>query len=408
MKFLTAISVLVLAFVTIVDGAMAAPFTVGQAVVTPPASTSVPSGSTCNNYNDYVSNPGAPLNGNHAGYCQFSSAQIMLNGTPFDKFWQDISKGPSQGGTLPPYDVIYSFGPDGLCATAKNLKIEVSIQVQTSRLDWPGAASVGQACLNEWNRHSPASLVSTPTQAAALSAVQRMVNYLNLPLRRHPTIQACVSGRLASNTQAFADLEKKIKNFMRPWVMWAQYSLSAEASGDECKLHCRVCSSGWAGTITLTKKYSGTTFTATDQYYVGGASSVPTHIPADWTSDGPQGSWPAGGFTWTLHAAAAGQCDPMGNAVCIETLISGNNTTFREANSSFSIPNTYIYSQNGQPQQPRAASETQIQTIVPNIQTTSATAEGQNPNTACLTGPPSFPLSNGCTQLWEWHLFKQP
>jgi hypothetical protein len=417
MKFLTAI-ILVLAFVTTVvsDGAMAAPFTVGQAVVAPPSTTSPPAtNSTCNNYNDYVSNSGAQLNGNHPGYCQFSSAQITLNGVPFDKFWQDVSN-PTV--VLPlsekPYDVSY----DGRCATAKKLKIDVSMQVQTSRSDWSGAAQVGQACVKEWNRRSPATLVNMPTNAAALSALQRMVNYLNFSLRKDPTIlQSCGLTR-----QPVADLAKKIKNFMRPWVMWAQYSVPAEASGDECKLHCGVCSSGWAGTITAKRTYAGTTtsppsgnsYKETDTYFVGGASSNPKNIPADWTSDSPltgSGTLGSSTFTWTLHAALAGQCDPMGNAVCLQTLPQGNLVTFTDASSpGVYDPTGYTWSQDGGATKPGAAYETPTQNIMPNIiETTPGVAVGQNSNSQCKTGPPSWPWQTiGCTIFWEWELYKQP
>jgi hypothetical protein len=415
MKFLTAIQFLVLAFVTIVvsDGAMAAPFTIGPSSVMP--TPNPPVAGSCNNYNDQVLNHGAQLNGDHAGYCQFSIAQINLNGVAFDKFWQDISTG-----TKPPYDVSYSGpGPDGLCATAKNLKIEVSAQVQTSRLDWPNAATVGQACLIEWNLHSPAILVSTPNNATALSTVQRMVNYLNLPLRKSPTIQACVSQRNASRTQASAALAKKIKNFMRPWVMWAQSSLSADASGDECKLHCNVCSSGWAGTITATRTYPAISnnYTETDIFYVGGASSIANLIPAEWTTDGGPGSLNA--YTWTLHAGVPGQCPlpPSGKAVCIQALTQGNTITFTEVNQPFNVDNAYEYTQNGIPQQPDSIELSNINgwTMTPKIQATSATAtppttvEGKNPNMSCPHGPPGFALASyPCTQVWEWHLFKQP
>jgi hypothetical protein len=398
------VSIAFIIFVT--GGAVAAPFSVGQSTAT---LTSVPVSGNCNSYNSQVTQHGASLNGDHAGYCQYSSAQIMLNGMPFDQFW----RGVSNRSVPPPYRVTYSGPqlPGGTCATATNLNIKISMQVQTSRLDWPGAASVGPACLAEWNRRSPATLAATPTSPAASNAVQALVQILSKNLPK--TIQSCFSGRLGAQDVTFADLASKIRQFMLPWVIRAQSFMSAEASGQACNLHCNVCSSGWAGTITLKKdfvaKNNGQHFFAeTDTYYVGG--TVGNQIWADWTAVG------TGDYTnpptrqhWDLSAESLmGQCG-MTNVVCFQAVNQPNNIEFSQPTTAAQIGNGIHWTQNGQPQTPAVAWETQIFPHITTTSPTDTTADGTRHDTSCPIAPPNGSVGGvTCTQDWEWHLAKQP
>src|SRR5262249_25685427 len=142
----------------------------------------------------------------------------------------------------------------------------------------------------EWNRHDPAVLVGAPTNAAAASVLQRLAGHLNASLPS--TIQACVPWRPSGNAsrEAFIKLADDMKIFMSPVVNWAQSAGSAQARRGECLLRCSMCSSGWAGTITLTKTYSKNNtnyFSETDTLYVGGASaSNPHRFSAEWTAVG--------------------------------------------------------------------------------------------------------------------------
>ena len=189
MRFLAKVELLVLAFVSTVvcmvvcDEAMAGPpsFTAGKPSG---ALTLVPTTGNCQNYNDQVSQHGAPLNGDHPGYCQFlGSAQIILNGLPFDQFWQAVSAGVLKINVNPPYQVKLSLhGPTRLCATATDLNIEVSMQIPTSRLDWTaGAASVGMACFSEWKRRSDRDILLLSDAGAR---TQQLVNSLNSGMPR--------------------------------------------------------------------------------------------------------------------------------------------------------------------------------------------------------------------------------
>jgi hypothetical protein len=409
MRTIAAVELLSVAFIIfrVTDGAVAAPFTVGQS--TAPL-TSLPVSGDCNSYNTQVAQHGAPLNGDHVGYCQYSSAQIMLNGVPFDDFW----RGVSNRSVPTPYRVAYSLPHlPGICATATNLNnIKISMQVQTSRLDWAGA--VGPACVAEWNRHSPVTLAATPTSPAASNAVQALVQILSKTLPK--SIQSCVSGRRVTEDVAFADLASKVRQFMLPWVVRAQSFMSAEASGQACNLHCNVCSSGWAGTITLKKdfvaKNNGQHFFAeTDTYYVGG--TVGNQIWADWTAFGGgdysyNGS-PPNSEHWDLSAESlVGQCG-MTNVVCFQALNHPNNIEFTQPTAPAQIANGIHWTENGHPQTPAVAWETQIFPHITTTSPTDTTADGTQQDASCSIAPPMGGVGMyTCTQVWEWHLAKQP
>jgi hypothetical protein len=401
------------------DGAMAQPFNGGQAVATV---TSTPVAGNCTAYNDQVSQHGAPLNGDHAGYCQFSNARIMVNGVPFDQFWQAVGQIP------PPYQMSFSSQLFEQCATAHNLSIDVSMEIQSSRLDWPGAAAVGQACLNEWNRHNPANLVGTSASAAASSAVRRLISYLNINLPRAP-IEVCVSGLGLGKKQVSAALANRIKSYMAPGGgLRAQLVSTAAASGGECMLRCSLCSSGWAGTITLGKTFTKggkDYYNATDTLYVGGTSSNPNRFVAEWTATG-SGTYSDSNITlnWSLSADAPGQCDPLvANAACIEAIPQpGGSTLFNEPSSQIVLPKTllmpcvpgpgYRYTQTPatgvqSPTMCGQVGETQVNGN--GISTTLPTmAVGSKTEMSCPERPPLNPGGYSCTQTWNWELYKQP
>src|SRR5436190_10410158 len=158
MKFRVKIALLAVAFVTglVCEEAMAATyFTVAKSGIT---SINTPVIGACQDYNNQVAG-GVTLNGaNHPNYCQFSSAQIILNGLPFDQYWQAVSV----GAVPPPFKVTYTHGPRfEQCGTLASIEeqrsspIEVSMHIPTYRLDWSAAAaSVGPSCLAEWTRHT--------------------------------------------------------------------------------------------------------------------------------------------------------------------------------------------------------------------------------------------------------------
>jgi hypothetical protein len=297
------------------EAVAAPPFT-----IVPPnetiVSTTVP-GNVCQNYDAQLSLNGAPLSGvNHPGYCQFSSGQITLNGMPFNQFWQGVST----GAVPPPFHVTYSQRGGMVCATGTDLDLKISMRIETSRLDWPGAASVGMACLAEWNRHSPASLVSsTATATSASNALSRLANILNNRLPK--SFEGCAppSPQRNSRTQpALAALAAELAAFMRKGVDEAQHSWGPQgASGQACSLHCNLCSSGWAGTITATKTLTSGQpyFGQTATFYVGGTSQIPNRFLAEWTTSG-QGKYTDPNYgsvkEWKLNADVAGQCDPLG------------------------------------------------------------------------------------------------
>jgi hypothetical protein len=429
MKFLTAI-ILVLAFVTTVvsDGAMAQPFTMAPHHEVVVAQMPIPANS-CDDYTNKVSTPGAQLNGaDHPGFCQFASGlQIMIGShsslglgqLPFDLFFSNVIGKQ----TPPPYQVYYSTkrGHE-TCAIAKFLNIFVSILVPTSSVDFP-AASVGQACLAEWDRHTLATFAATNSNfSRAHDSLKKLVVALNsqMPSGGFRSCAFAVIGGKSPQQQAFTDLALQIKNYMSQIINAQAPASFKEVSGDECKLHCNVCSSGWAGTIKATRTYTGTDYTETDMFFVGGASSIANHILVEWTTNGGPGKW--GQFEWKLHADIPGQCDPANTTpgVCIELLTQpGNVLNFHETNNPVPATGAYDWSQNGIPKTPEDAEESQInqgwqpplvQAVPVPPATTATTAVGQNDNIACSNFPPSFvpKTTAGCTQHWEWNLVKQP
>jgi hypothetical protein len=201
-----------------------------------------------------------------------------------------------------------------VCATGTDLDLKISMRIETSRLDWPGAASVGMACLAEWNRHSPASLVSsTATATSASNALSRLANILNNRLPK--SFEGCAppSPQRNSRTQpALAALAAELAAFMRKGVDEAQHSWGPQgASGQACSLHCNLCSSGWAGTITATKTLTSGQpyFGQTATFYVGGTSQIPNRFLAEWTTSG-QGKYTDPNYgsvkEWKLNADVRG------------------------------------------------------------------------------------------------------
>jgi hypothetical protein len=276
MRFLKKIAFLALVFVApfVCSESKAQPFKINNPISGRPTTTAIQTNS-CDTYNSNVSTRGAPLNGDHPTYCRFSIAQIGLNGIAFDDFWQRVLA----GNVSPPYQVTYSTNGRQSCATATRLKFEVPTNIQTSQLDWRGAASVGAACLAEWNRHRPASFASA-VPPAVIQKMEKLVGYLNNNVPN--SFRSCATVGLPGQSvqrQAFVGLVTQIKQYISNAISQHPIAWSPPAvAGTQCMLHCNVCSSGWASTITLTKTYEfGNTkiFTETETYYVGGASSNP-------------------------------------------------------------------------------------------------------------------------------------
>jgi hypothetical protein len=256
-------------------------------------------------------------------------------------------------GVPPPYHVTYSQRGGMVCATATDLDLKISMRIQTSRLGWPGATSVGMACLAEWNRRSPASLVgTTATTTGASNALSRLVGILSNRLPKSFEGCALPSPQRSTRMQpALAALAAQVAQFMRQGVDGAQHSWSPQgASGPACTLHCKVCSSGWAGTITANKTFTPggkAYFTSTQIFYVGGTSQNPSRFLAELTEVGSGKYEDANHNTkeWKLNVDVPGQCDPMGNALCIQALAQGNVIVFTEVNYLFADPNTYTLTQ---------------------------------------------------------------
>jgi hypothetical protein len=102
MKIFTGIQLLPIAFLTFVvcgEVMAAPPFTITKSGVT---SIDTPVTGACQDYNSQLAG-GVTLNSvNHPNFCQLSSApQIVLNGLPFEKYWQVVSA----GAVPPPYQV---------------------------------------------------------------------------------------------------------------------------------------------------------------------------------------------------------------------------------------------------------------------------------------------------------------
>ena len=99
----------------------------------------------------------------------------------------------------------------------------------------------------------------------------------------------------------------------------------------------------------------------------------------------------------------------MLNVVCFQPLNHPNNIEFNQPTTAASIPNGIHWTQDGKPQTPAAAIETQI---MPPITTKSAidtTAEDTQHDPSCSIAPPNGTVGQyTCTQDWEWHLFNQP
>lgn len=402
LKFLANAGLLTLAIAYACGHATAATFT-----AVPPTDTAAPTtvpGNSCQDYENQLSAGGAA---GHPGFCQFNTGTvIVVNGMELNQFWQAVSA----GAVPPPFQVTYSTRyPLQTCATVKNLSVNVSLQIQGSRLDWPGASSIGAACLAEWNRRSPANL----TAVSASGATARLVGFLQKELPH--TIQVCKSIKHYSQKQAVADLAPLLRNYMsstanriRSW-----WSLPG-TSGQDCVLHCNVCSSGWAGTITVKRHFSTAAspnfFNETDTYYVGGASSVANNITAEWTASGT-GDYSASGtkLHWDLSAdAPIGLCKTT-NVVCFEPVSHPSNITFTETNQAASIGGGVVYTYNGQSPPPAPASETQIYPAITTKLPTDTTADDtQHDSTCYITIPITGVYGSTCTQDWEWHLVKQP
>src|SRR5262249_60259323 len=91
------------------------------------------------------------------------------------------------------------------------------------------------------------------------------------------------------------------KNAISNDVKNAETSWSPQGVSDnDCKLHCSVCSPGWAGTLTCTQQGNGTDnaghpqgYHETQNWYVGGTSG--TTIAAPWTAIGGGSNGTGGG-----------------------------------------------------------------------------------------------------------------
>jgi hypothetical protein len=162
----------------------------------------------------------------------------------------------------PPFKVTYTRGraPHELCGTGllRSSQIEVSMHIPTSRLDWSAAAgSVGQSCLAEWIRHSSVTLASdTANFTTAVNIVRQLVSTLNGRVRGQYTSCASVAAAQGGSLQKqiVASFAAMIKNSVSNDVKNAETSWSPQGVlGNDCNLHCSVCSPGWAGTLTCTQ-----------------------------------------------------------------------------------------------------------------------------------------------------------
>ena len=385
-----------------------------------------PVNGACDAYNSRVSTSGVFLNGaGHHGSCQFSEAKIGLNGLPIDQFWQAVIAGAVKR----PYQVTYSnSGRFSLCGTASALKFAVSINLQTARLSFPGAASVGSACVREWNQHDPAFLVDASPPKGVILQLEKLVDDLN---RKLPgSFKSCANlalGGQSLQTQVLVGLAAQVRQYIS--YIASKYPLSWSppfASGQDCMLHCNVCSSGWAGIIKLKKSFTAdgqNYFNPTETWYVGGPSTGGNRFPAEWIASG------SGTYTmsptllkWNLTTDVPGQCNPLTTASCIQVLTSGGNTTFSEVSSPFTVQTTsacnwnspgYSYTQSSAQTVPSCAGaeETTINYIAPLISMTATATEavGQSPpQTSCPERPPQNPGTYSCTQTWNWELYNQP
>src|SRR4051794_17803726 len=315
MEFRVKIALLAVAFSTafLCDGATAATyFTVAKSGITP---VTTPVTGPCQDFNNQVAG-GVTLHGvNHPNYCQFSSAQVVFNGLPFDQYWQAVSIGAVPA----PFKVTYTHGPRfEQCGTLASIEeqrsspIEVSMHIPTYRLDWSAAAaSVGPSCLAEWTRHTFVTLASdTANFTSASNIVRQLVSTLNIRIPKK--YKSCAS----IGTPEGGSVQKQIlvsfvamfKNSIANDVKNAETSWSPQGvSGNDCNLHCSVCSPGWAGTLTCRQLGNGTDnaghaieYDETQNWYVGGTSG--TTIAAPWTAVG-KGSHATGGG-WTTNNAA--------------------------------------------------------------------------------------------------------
>jgi hypothetical protein len=367
MKFLTAIQFLSTVFLTFVvgDEVMAAqPFRFAKFTI---AASDIPVPGACQDYNNQVANG---VDVNHPNYCQFSNVQITFNGLPFDQYWQAVSS----GSVPPPYHVTYnSQQRRGVCASTAGVEgiVEVSMKFPTSRLVWSGAASVGRACNAEWGRHIKLTQASDLTDLnTATMKVQGLVSTLNSKAATH--FKSCAEvprPGVSVQREAFVGLAAAIKNFMSNDVNSAQTSWSPhEVSGQACRLHCNVCSSGWAGTLTCTQQGTGkdnagnpANYTETQNWYVGETSGTTIKIiTADWTAVGG-GSCCKGG-TWTTNNATTGLQFRM-----LTDLTTGNVTIKRYTNGYYVDPPSGIVGSGG------ASPATDYEVPLPPIQTQAST-----------------------------------
>ena len=415
--------VLVFALAVLCGSATAAPFTMTKPVSGQIQTEAV--GGTCDGYNGRVATSGVSLNGvGRHGFCQFSDMQVGLNGLPISQFWQAVIVGV----VPPPFQVTYSSASRfSQCGTASALKFLVTMDIQTARLSFPGAASVGPACVREWNRHDPAILLQPAPPPSVTQQVGKLVHELNnnLPGSFKSCANVALPGGQSRERQIFIGLATQIRQYIAQIV--SQHPLSGSPpglSGQECMLHCNVCSSGWAGTISLDKSFTANGqnyFKPTETWYVGGPSTGGNKYPAEWTASG------SGTFTtsttqlkWQLATDVPGQCNPLINASCIQALTSGGNTTtFSEVNSPITVQTGspcpwgspgYTYTQSGTQTAPSCAGaeETTINSIVPHISTSTTEAIGQLTQSSCPERPPQNPGTYSCTQAWNWELYNQP
>ena len=423
--FLVKVELLLLASVLAVfcsDATAAPAFTVTKPV-SGKIQTEAVSG-TCDVYNSRVSTSGVSLNSTgHHGFCQFSEVQFGLNGLPMSQFWTAVIV----GAVPPPFQVTYSStGRYSLCGTASALKFVVTIDIQTARLSFPGAASVGPACVREWNQHNPAILLQPSPPPSVTQQAGKLANSLNnsLPGSFKSCANVALPGGQSRQTQIFVGLATQIRQYISQIASQVPLSWSPPGlSGQQCMLHCNVCSSGWAGTISLNKSFTANGqnyFNPTETWYVGGPSTGGNRYPAEWTASG------SGTFTssttqlkWKLATDVPGQCNPLTNASCIQALTSGGNTTFSEVSSPVTVQTAspcdwgspgYSYTQSSAQTVPSCAGaeETSINNIVPHISTSTTEAIGQLTQTNCTERPPQNPGTYSCTQTWNWELYNQP
>ena len=337
----------------------------------------------------------------------------------------------------PPYQFAFVAAPgspptifpnSGNCLVARNLHLQLSANVHTSRLNWTAApvAPAKPVCSAEWTAHDPQNLVTAAAVASDVSAyLQSTADILNRALARPPQPHVCFSAKPLGRQLIQAEqmlAQQYAAAFARPLIV-AGARWRGDAQSSACQMRCELCASGWVGKITFQKNFSKggqNYYSETDTWIVGGQApnqpATKIDIPAQWTATG-SGTYniPAGGsISWDTNANVGGACPPN-NVVCVEALTNAAGTvTFHEINNPITVNSAIQVTQTSATGQSAtagsAAGEQSINGIVPNISGTAplvvSPPGGVTMTSNCQT-PPLNPGSSTCNATWTWELALQ-